>query len=157
MRGLNVQRYISLENFLTSCKDWTFDLKAMSDAVTLKPDCFEGLRFEFSKPFNQNFAFTHRWVPSLRHTPSSDSICWYFGSCLFACTISIYSREVKIDASVCSVYMGNMDVPTQNNQPIKMPMGTYEFGANLANSTVSPEKSLENAVSSKTCFGIDYL
>merc|ERR1712130_940879 len=61
--------------------------------MTLKPDCFEGLRFEFSKPFNHNFAFTH------------------------------------------SVFMGNMDVPTQNNQPIKMPMGTYEFGANLASST----------------------
>lgn len=61
--------------------------------MTLKPDCFEGLRFEFSKPFNHNFAFTH------------------------------------------SVFMGNMDVPTQNNQPIKMPMGTYEFGANLASSS----------------------
>lgn len=34
--------------------------------------------------------------------------------------------------------MGNMDVPTQNNQPIKMPMGTYEFGANLASSSVTP-------------------
>lgn len=32
----------------------------MSVTVTLKPDCFEGLRFEFSKPFNHNFAFTHR-------------------------------------------------------------------------------------------------
>jgi len=38
----------------------------------------------------------------------------------------------------CSVFMGNMDVPTQNNQPIKMPMGTYEFGANLASSSVTP-------------------
>lgn len=60
--------------------------------MCLKPDLFEGLRFEFSKPLNQNFAFTH------------------------------------------SIFMGNIDVPTQNNQPVKMPMGTYEFGANLVSS-----------------------
>ena len=32
--------------------------------------------------------------------------------------------------------MGNIDVPTQTNQPLKMPMGTYEFGANLVSSKV---------------------
>lgn len=32
-------------------------------AVSLKPDLFEGLRIEFSKPLNQNFALTHRYVP----------------------------------------------------------------------------------------------
>lgn len=55
----------------------------------------------------------------------------------------------------CSVYMGNMDVPTQNNQPIKMPMGTYEFGANLANSTVNrlmPIITIEPSQAS--CIGI---
>ena len=35
-----------------------------------------------------------------------------------------------------SIFMGNIDVPTQNNQPLKMPMGTYEFGANLVSSKV---------------------
>ncbi len=34
-----------------------------------------------------------------------------------------------------SIFMGNVDVPTQNNQPVKMAMGTYEFGANLVSST----------------------
>jgi hypothetical protein len=34
--------------------------------------------------------------------------------------------------------MGNVDVPTQNNQPVKMAVGTYEFGANLVSSTVRP-------------------
>ena len=33
-----------------------------------------------------------------------------------------------------SIFMGNVDVPTQNNQPVKMAMGTYEFGANLVSS-----------------------
>jgi mitochondrial import receptor subunit TOM40 len=37
--------------------------------------------------------------------------------------------------------MGNIDVPTQNNQPLKMPMGTYEFGANLVSSTVRQQPS----------------
>ena len=29
-------------------------------AVTLKPELFEGLRFDFTKPLNQNFALCHR-------------------------------------------------------------------------------------------------
>ena len=36
-----------------------------------------------------------------------------------------------------SVFMGNVDVPTQSNQPIKMAAGTYEFGANLVTNSVS--------------------
>ena len=42
-----------------------------------------------------------------------------------------------------SIFMGNMDVPTQNNQPIKMPMGTYEFGANLVSSKVGLHSLLQ--------------
>uniref|UniRef100_A0A061SMQ7 Mitochondrial import receptor subunit TOM40 n=1 Tax=Tetraselmis sp. GSL018 TaxID=582737 RepID=A0A061SMQ7_9CHLO len=59
--------------------------------MSLKPDVFEGFRFDFTKPLNNNFAVTH------------------------------------------SCFMGNIDVPTNNQQSIKMPMGTYEFGANLVN------------------------
>ena len=29
-------------------------------AVSLKPDTFEGLRFDFQKPLNQNFVLVHR-------------------------------------------------------------------------------------------------
>lgn len=58
-------------------------------AVSLKPDLFEGLRFDMTKPLNHNFALTH------------------------------------------SIFMGNVDVPTANQQVVKMPIGTYEFGANL--------------------------
>ena len=32
--------------------------------------------------------------------------------------------------------MGTVDVPTQGGQPLKMPVGTYEFGANLVSNTV---------------------
>lgn len=35
-----------------------------------------------------------------------------------------------------SLFMGNMDVPSQRG-PIKCPMGTYEFGANVINEKVS--------------------
>jgi len=37
--------------------------------VSLKPDLFEGLKFDFSKPLNMNFAVTHRYafVPTARH------------------------------------------------------------------------------------------
>lgn len=57
--------------------------------MSLKPDTFEGLRFDITKPLNHNFALSH------------------------------------------SIFMGNMDVPTQSHQTVKMSMGTYEFGANL--------------------------
>ena len=30
-------------------------------AVALKPELFEGLRFDFTKPLNQNFALCHRY------------------------------------------------------------------------------------------------
>jgi mitochondrial import receptor subunit TOM40 len=61
--------------------------------VSLKPDLFEGLRFDFTKPFNQNFAVCH------------------------------------------SFFMGNADVPAQPGAPpLKMAVGTYEFGANLVSS-----------------------
>lgn len=57
--------------------------------MSLKPDLFEGLRFDLTKPLNHNFALSH------------------------------------------SIFMGNIDVPTANQQVVKMPIGTYEFGANL--------------------------
>lgn len=57
--------------------------------MSLKPDLFEGLRFDLTKPLNHNFALSH------------------------------------------SIFMGNVDVPTANSQVVKMPVGTYEFGANL--------------------------
>jgi len=60
-----------------------------ASAVSLKPDLFEGLRFDLTKPLNHNFALSH------------------------------------------SIFMGNVDVPTANAQVVKMPIGTYEFGANL--------------------------
>lgn len=63
-------------------------------AVILKPDTFEGLRFDFTRPLNQNFAICH------------------------------------------SMFAGNVEVPTNNAQVIKMPMGTYEFGANLVSNRV---------------------
>lgn len=32
--------------------------------------------------------------------------------------------------------MGNVEVPTANQQVVKMPLGTYEFGANLVTNSV---------------------
>jgi len=58
--------------------------------MALKPDLFEGLRFEVTRPLNQNFFLTH------------------------------------------SLFMGNIELPSPGSkQTIKMPIGTYEFGANL--------------------------
>lgn len=57
--------------------------------MALKPELFEGLRFEFNKPLNQHFSLSH-------------SLC-----------------------------MGNMEVPSQSAQVVKIPSATYEFGANI--------------------------
>eukprot|EP00882_Tetradesmus_deserticola_P014019 GHRQ01014897.1.p1 GENE.GHRQ01014897.1~~GHRQ01014897.1.p1 ORF type:complete len:218 (+),score=59.14 GHRQ01014897.1:132-785(+) len=60
--------------------------------MALKPDVFEGLRFEITRPLNQNFFLTH------------------------------------------SLFMGNLELPgaaTGSKQMLKVPVGTYEFGANL--------------------------
>lgn len=66
-------------------------------AVSLKPDLFEGLKFDFSKPLNMNFAVTH------------------------------------------SIYMGNVEMPMgAPGATLKVPVGTYEFGANLISSKVKP-------------------
>ncbi|KAL3139770.1 hypothetical protein ABBQ38_004073 [Trebouxia sp. C0009 RCD-2024] len=61
--------------------------------MSLKPDLFEGLKFDFSKPLNMNFAVTH------------------------------------------SIYMGNVEMPMgAPGATLKVPVGTYEFGANLISS-----------------------
>lgn len=57
--------------------------------MALKPDLFEGMRFEINKPLNPNFFLSH------------------------------------------SLFMGNMDLSTGGRQPLKTPMGNYEFGANV--------------------------
>ncbi len=36
------------------------DNRLVCHAVVLKPELFEGLRFDFTKPLNQNFALSHR-------------------------------------------------------------------------------------------------
>lgn len=57
--------------------------------MSLKPEMFEGFRFDLSKPLNGNFFLTH------------------------------------------SISMGNFEMPTAQQQLIKMPFGAYEFGANV--------------------------
>lgn len=80
-------------------------LHVLGVAVSLKPDLFEGLKFDFSKPLNMNFAVTH------------------------------------------SIYMGNVEMPMgAPGATLKVPVGTYEFGANLISSKVT------NTVAS--CFGL---
>lgn len=40
----------------------TLSMCPIAVAVALKPDVFEGLRFELTRPLNQNFFLTHRYV-----------------------------------------------------------------------------------------------
>lgn len=43
-------------------------------AVSLKPDLFEGLKFDFSKPLNMNFAVTHRQGDNLNQVVAAGPV-----------------------------------------------------------------------------------
>jgi hypothetical protein len=45
-----------------------------------------------------------------------------------------------------SIFMGNTEVPTANQQVFKMPFGNYEFGANLISSKVATHFLLRMAL-----------
>ena len=47
------------------------------------------------------------------------------------------SAVLMVKIACRSIFMGNMEVPTTNQQVVKMPLGTYEFGANLVSNQVS--------------------
>ena len=49
----------------------------------------------------------------------------------------VKERLLKSWPYLRSIFMGNMEVPTNNQQVIKMPLGTYEFGANLVSNQVN--------------------
>ncbi|GMH34710.1 hypothetical protein BSKO_02571 [Bryopsis sp. KO-2023] len=57
--------------------------------ISLRPETFEGMRFEFVKPLNSQFMLTH------------------------------------------SIFMGNIEIPTQGGPVYKCPVSAYEFGANI--------------------------
>lgn len=96
-------------------------------AVSLKPDLFEGLKFDFSKPLNMNFAVTHR------QAQAGPSNCY-----------SIIDLHAQQSTCCYSIYMGNIEMPMGSpGATLKVPVGTYEFGANLISSRVSLTASAE--------------
>uniref|UniRef100_A0A0D3EMB8 Mitochondrial import receptor subunit TOM40-1 n=2 Tax=Oryza TaxID=4527 RepID=A0A0D3EMB8_9ORYZ len=70
--------------------------------MSLKPDVFEGLRFDFTKMLNPFFGLSHSG---------------------FGCIVTILVR--------LSVSMGSMELPSQGADVIKVPTSNYEFGANF--------------------------
>uniref|UniRef100_A0A0E0MUL2 Mitochondrial import receptor subunit TOM40-1 n=1 Tax=Oryza rufipogon TaxID=4529 RepID=A0A0E0MUL2_ORYRU len=70
--------------------------------MSLKPDVFEGLRFDFTKMLNPFFGLSHSG---------------------FGCIVTILVR--------LSVNMGSMELPSQGADVIKVPTSNYEFGANF--------------------------
>ena len=67
-------------------------------AVSLKPELFEGLRFDFTKPLNQNFQLCHRYAAlcsssvvlcsfvSLAHISAFSLLRWALRACLLTYT-----------------------------------------------------------------------
>lgn len=87
-------------------------------AVSLKPDLFEGMRFDFTKGLNQKFFLTHRFLSSscaLMHSSEILTLLFVYLSRLFWPPIS--------------VFMGPTTIPSQSPETIKIPTANYEFGA----------------------------
>lgn len=58
----------------------------------------------------------------------------------------MWLTRVLCCAVLCSLFMGNIELPggsTGSKQTIKMPVGTYEFGANLISEKGVSENNLQ--------------
>ena len=67
------QRYscsLSLARSLALSPCETQNRENRHETASLKPDLFEGLRFDFTKPFNQNFALCHSFFMGNVEVPS---------------------------------------------------------------------------------------
>ncbi len=98
--------------------------------VSLKPDVFEGscwrsCSYPFAARPSRHPAPSHRPVspPRLTHLPTTSRTA----GLRFDLTKPLNNNF----ALSHSIFMGNTEVPTPNSQIVKVPIGTYEFGANL--------------------------
>jgi hypothetical protein len=92
-------------------------------SVSLKPELFEGMRFDFTKMLNQKFSLNHRYLPFLFFS---------FVSLFFIFSSSILCLYVYLFIYCCyliSVSMGPIEIPSQSAEVIKIPTSNYEFGA----------------------------
>lgn len=81
--------------------------------MSLKPDLFEGMRFDFTKMLNQKFSLNHRYL-----------VFFLLGSSVMQVFYFIY-----LFYDLISVLMGPTEIPSQSAETIKIPTANYEFGA----------------------------
>lgn len=140
----------------------------LGHAVSLKPDLFEGLRFDLTKPLNHNFALSHSIFMGNIDVPTANNqvracwvrsmpgVLWCQGDNCQCCrgllaaalqglrvacsaaTAAARRRCRRRAASTCSCTTPSLFTspptpahPSPPPQVVKMPIGTYEFGANL--------------------------
>ena len=68
-------------------------------AVSLKPDLFEGLKFDFNKPLNMNFALSHRQGDL--HAQQQPSLC----------TVTL--RTSQLPCTLCSILLKSRETLSQ--------------------------------------------
>lgn len=97
-----------------------FDLRLWM-AMSLRPELFEGMRFDFFKGLDQKFSLGHRFLYSPLSTfvfaflPHQSFLCFCLFHWLFSYPIS--------------VSMGPVTIPRQSAEILKVPTANYEFGA----------------------------
>jgi mitochondrial import receptor subunit TOM40 len=94
-----------------------------SVTVSLKPDVFEGFRFDFTKMLGEYFALSHRYPA--RPTPAV-----YFPANRYQSGCTFFTILFCLHDSN-SATMGNMELPSRGDDVIKVPTTSYEFGANF--------------------------
>lgn len=123
----------------------------MTITVSLKPEYFEGLRFDVSKALNKKFALSNRYScdihkdffnPTYTKNTSNFStnnshltLLMLNPSCT---TLMLYRVLLKeLPKLVCSLFMGSIDMPGGVTDPVvKQASAHFELGANLIDEKV---------------------
>lgn len=106
---------------------WNLKLKNNVCVVSLKPELFEGMRFDFTKGLNPKFSLSHRYVPC--------SI--YIGIWVAMISFTVDYNNWLFHYPCASVFMGSAEIPSQSSDTIKVPTAHYEFGANFLDPKVA--------------------
>ena len=102
--------------------------------MSLKPELFEGLRFDFSKGVNQKFSLTHSiFMGSVEARARSRALA--LPRCAaappLAAPLPCRDADVARLANCATRAAPRTQVPSQGSQTIKVPASSYEFGSIL--------------------------
>lgn len=106
-------------------------MASRAPAVSLKPELFEGMRFDFNKGLNQKFSLTHSIFMGSVEVRSGAR---HKGALLSRPAAELHRSSTVSSHHTRSAIVGDRafaQVPSQGAQTIKIPASSYEFGSIL--------------------------